>query len=279
MIGFVRSKSWKNNFCRSFAVLFATVCVIAGAKAQTVVYTNAFPGAGGTTVVPGGAPALTFTNALGSATRSGVQLGGTDIATFSTAFTNNQLAEWVAGPAAAPLFGTSTTNSWSQTTAPLAGYLAPFNTTLSANSSSITWTFNMATGVAASGFANTQDNAVVVLAGTSATVRTVGNGYAVAFNPGAPTRIELIRYTGGLQGAVTTIISSSVALATATRYASVSVTYDPTTNTWNLYVRDDGAAAFADPAVGVLPLGGTAVDATYTGTPMTSFGFFSNHEA
>lgn len=227
--------------------------------------------------MPGGTPAVTFTNLLG--TRAGVQIGGTDIATFPTTFTANMLSEWVAGPATAPFLGTSTNNSFSQTTAPLSGYLSPFNPTLSLNPSLVTWTFNMETQTAAGGFSNATDNAVVVLAGSNAAIRNAGNGYAVAFNPASPQKLALIRYTGGIQGTVTTIINSSVNLANATNYASVRVTYDPGTNTWSLFVRDDGAAAFANPAVGVTAAAGTAVDATYTGTAMTSFGFFSNHPA
>ena len=236
-------------------------------------YANTFSVTG--TTISGGLPAATFTNVLGNATRSGVQTGGTD--PVPTTFTNNQLVEWVSGGPYV-VVGTSPTNSYAYTTAPIA-YSAPFNNTFSSNSSIVTWTFNMEVSAGASGFANTQDNAVVVLGGTNANVRTAGNGYAVAFNPGTPRAIELIRYTGGLQGTVTTIISSSVLLANATNYASVRVTYDPTTNTWNLYVRDDGAGAFADPYTGVTTSGGSAVDATYTGTAMSVFGFFSNHTA
>ena len=272
---FVRSKKISYKPSLFLSLLFVALCfMFSNANAQTTVYTNDFTGAG--TVIPGGTPAAVFTNALLSA-RTGVQIGGTDAA--ATAFTANQLVEWVEGPTSAPFLGTTTTNGNSWTTAPLAGYLLPFNTTLALNGGLITWTFNMRTSVGATGFQNTQDNAVVILAGTNAAVGTAGTGYAVAFDPASPKNIELVKYSGGLQGAVTTIISSSAGIAAATNYASVRVTYDPATNTWNIYVRDDGAAAFANPIAGVVALGGTAVDATYTGTPMSIFGFFSNHEA
>src|SRR5690606_37294647 len=54
------------------------------------------------------------------------------------------------------------------------------------------------------------------------------------------------------------------------------VTYDPTTNSWSLFFRNDGTTAFADPATGSLTQAGTStVDNTYTGTAMSAFGFYN----
>ncbi len=259
-------------------ILFIAALVVSGrSSAQTTVYSNAFPGSGSTTTVPGGTPSVTFTNNTGGSSvfgDEGVQLGGSDGGGFVT-FTNNQLATWVEGS----LFGTN--NGFAQTTSLLSGYGSPFSATLSSNPGVVTWTVNIRTSNAASGFGTANDNAAVVLTATNANVRTAGNGYAITYDPSSTGSrgLQLVRYTGGLTGTVTTIITSSVLLGGATRYASVKVTYDPATNTWSLFVRDDGTTAFTDPATGTLTAAGTAVNATYTGTAMTRFGFYSNYHA
>ncbi len=55
-------------------------------------------------------------------------------------------------------------------------------------------------------------------------------------------------------------------------YLSVKVTYNPSNNTWELFVRNDGASAFADPLTGSLTSQGTAVDNTNTGTSLPLMG-------
>ncbi|GAA4463658.1 hypothetical protein GCM10023093_12640 [Nemorincola caseinilytica] len=245
-----------------------------GASAQTV-YLNTFTGTG--PAIAGGTPAAGFTNFL-SGTRMGIQMGGncpfTTFASFpaATPYDANTLVGWVAGPTSP-----GGNNGYVYTSAPTAGYAAPFNTTLSSNPGVVTWTFNMYTSANASGFTGSDHNSVVVLGATNANIATAGNGYAVCFNPTTPRQIQLIRYTGGIQGTRTNIIASAALLPNGTRYASVRVTYDPSTNTWSLYVRDDATGPFGDPSAGVTALGGTAVDATYTGTPLTAFGFYANH--
>jgi trimeric autotransporter adhesin len=243
--------------------------------AQTVVYANDFPGVGGLSPFPGGTPILTFTESSGSSdvlagSSAGIQIGG-PVGTM--VLTDDQLGSWTT---VAHTLGT-TNNGYAYTTAPLAGYASPFNATLSSNLELITWTFNMRTSAPATGFGPGQNNAAVILTATDPNVRSAGDGYAVIFNPATSIGMRFIKYTGGLTGTVTPLISSGLVLGAATDYVSIKVIYEPLIDQWTMYVRDDGAGGFADPSTGVVVAVGSAVDATYTGTPATTFGFYSNY--
>jgi len=256
--------------------LVCLICLLSQSiMAQTVVYTNSFPGTGGVGPFPGGTPSLLFTQTQGSSSAapgsaSGTQIGGP---VGSLVLTDNQLGAWTT---VAHVL-TTTNNGYASATAPLSGYSAPFNTTLSLNTQLLTWTFNMQTGATATGFGAGQHEAAVVMAATSANIRSAGNGYAVIFNPSIPGGLQLVRYAGGLTGAITPMISTGSALTSSTNYASVRVTYDPTSNQWTLYIRDDGAGAFADPSTGVSVAVGSITDGTYTAVAMSSFGFYANY--
>ncbi len=255
------------RFCLS--VMFLVLSIVNYTVAQTIVYTNNF------TAIPGFPPAG-FAIAGGSTdvtpgSSASVQVGGP---VGSVVLTTNELAAWVS---AASFPVGIINNGYSHATAALASYAAPFNPTLSLNPFTVRWTFNMRTASLPTGIGSGTDNAVVVLACTDPNVHNAGNGYAVAYNNGVPGSLRLIRYTGGLWGTVTTLATSSPVLAAPTNYASVRVTYNPLTNFWSLFVRDDGATTFADPAIGGLVLEGTATDATYTAVAMTHFGFYANY--
>jgi len=148
--------------------------------------------------------------------------------------------------------------------------LAGWNTTLSSNTGTITWEFNMRQiRTDPAGFGAGAYGVAFVLAGTSATSATAGSGYAVVLGQsGSTDPIRLARYNNGLQGTLTNIITSNTAGLTdfGTNYLSVRVTYVPGTNTWQLFLRNDGASSFVDPATGTLVSQGTAVNNTYTST-------------
>ncbi|MBU6205326.1 MAG: hypothetical protein KJS45_08085, partial [Bacteroidetes bacterium] len=148
--------------------------------------------------------------------------------------------------------------------------LSGWNTTLSSNTGTITWEFNMRQiRTDPSGFGAGNYGLAFVLAGTNTTSATAGSGYAVVLGQsGATDPIRLASYNNGLQGTLTDIITSNTAGLTdfGTDYLSVRVTYFPGTNTWQLFVRNDGTSAFTDPATGTLVSQGTAVNNTYTST-------------
>lgn len=243
--------------------------------AQTVVYYNDFTGytTGGYTL--GGTPFVTFMpNSSSSA--SGVGYAGSSVGvTIASTWpvTPNQLAAYV------DMLYIGTNNGHYQQAGALSTFSAPFSPTLSSNPSLVEWTFNMRTSNAQTGFATSQDAAITILCSDAGFCAT-GSGYAVTFDPSVAggSSIRLVKYTGGLTGTVTNIISSATStLASPTNYASIRVTYSPFTNRWTLHVRDDGPTMFNNPATGTLSFVGNAIDATYTSTAMSYFGFHVNY--
>ena len=166
---------------------------------------------------------------------------------------------------------------WAFANVSTTAFSSPYNTTLSSNPSDVTWTFNMRTGrtTALSGFTATTTYGMAFIIGcTSNTPNTTGNGYAVVMGGGALNNIGFISFTNGLQGTKTTIIPYGLAPAALTNYMSLKLVYTKSTNTWTLSGRDDGPSAFVDPATGSFTLIGSAVNTTYTSTPLTLAGAY-----
>jgi hypothetical protein len=150
----------------------------------------------------------------------------------------------------------------------------PFSTPLNAMPGIVTWTFNMRTNTAVTGLP-----AQGVMAGGVDLCGDAGGnilsgaptGYGVVFNSGTTGGVSLVRFSAGLTSS--TAIITQTTTVSKTNYYSVRVTYDPATNNWALYVRDDGASAFADPSTGVtLQQGSTVSNNTYTAQAMTNWG-------
>lgn len=165
--------------------------------------------------------------------------------------------------------GTSNANGW------VFGYrdinaLSGWNTTLSSNTGTITWEFNMRQiRTDPSGFGSSDYGVAFVLAGNSTSANNTGSGYAVVLGEGGATDpIRLVSFLNGVQGTRTTILTSNTAGLTdfGNEYLSIRVTYIPSSNTWELFVRNDGTSAFTDPTSGSLTSQGTAVNSTYTST-------------
>src|SRR5690606_987527 len=106
-----------------------------------------------------------------------------------------------------------------------------------------------------------------VLAGTGNTTGITGSGYAVVLGQSGKTdRLRLVRYTAGLRTSTDLLASNTSGLSDfGNNYLSVKVTYTPSTNTWQLFVRNDGGN-FVDPSIGTLTSQGTVVNSASTGT-------------
>ncbi|TRW22359.1 T9SS sorting signal type C domain-containing protein [Flavobacterium zepuense] len=155
---------------------------------------------------------------------------------------------------------------------------SPYTTTLTSNPGIVTWSFNMRQIRSnPSAMANGYYSNAFILAGTSNTTATTGTGYAVVLGQsGSIDPIRLVRYSAGVRTSTNIIASNTSGLADfGNQYLSVKVTYTPSTNSWQLYVRNDGSA-FQDPSVGTLSLQGTVVNNTYTGTALPLMGAFWN---
>jgi hypothetical protein len=106
-------------------------------------------------------------------------------------------------------------------------------------------------------------------------VLTAGNGYAVVLGQsGGTDAVRLVRYATGLRGTLTDmIVSNTSGLADfGAEYLSIRVTYNTFNNEWELFVRNDGSSAFADPATGTLVSQGVLVNTTHTGTSLGTMG-------
>ncbi|MGB0931709.1 MAG: hypothetical protein ACPGVB_13080, partial [Chitinophagales bacterium] len=152
-----------------------------------------------------------------------------------------------------------------------------YNTTLDTNTGLMTWTFNMQQSRSnPSGFANGNYGVGVVIAGSNSNLAD-GTGYAVVLgNSGTTDNVRLVRFTSGLNGGTLTdiVVDGS---DYGTNHLSIGVTYNPATDEWALYVRNDGGN-FADPSnVTSIAASGTAIDNTYTNTPLNHFGAVWNH--
>jgi hypothetical protein len=165
--------------------------------------------------------------------------------------------------------GTTNANGW------VFGYrdinaLSGWHTTLSANTGIVTWEFNLRQiRDNPAGFGTGSYGVAFILAGTNISPSAAGSGYAIVLGQSGTTDpVRLAHYNNGLSGTLTNVITSSTSGLTdfGFEYLSVRVTYDPTTNTWELFLRSDGTTAFANPTTGTLTSQGTAVNNTYTST-------------
>ena len=161
------------------------------------------------------------------------------------------------------------------------------SSTLHGNSGDITWSFNMRAQRSSSstGFDAGAYGLAVILASNNADPTNSGaNGYAVVLrkNVNASNAISLVSFAGGLTANANTaaIIGPSADLASYTSYTSVKVIYTPSTNTWQLYYRDDTTNASVDPLSGAAftQVGTGVANTLYTTAPSyTNFGWFYNH--
>lgn len=254
-------KNIKTHKLTSFiAVICFTLILGAAAFGQTTVFSDDFSTNTSATYTTSGA----INTSSFSVTRSGVDWGARrNTSPEQLELTNDTSA-------------TTNLNGWVYASTATGSFTAPYNTTLNANAGLITWTFNMRQiRTDPAGFGLGSYGVAFVLGSTSTDVATMGDGYAVVLGQsGATDPIRLARFTGGLQGTLTNIITSNTAGLTdfGANYLSIKVTYAPTTDTWELSLRDDGSTAFADPTTGTLVSQGTVVDSTFTGVALTSLG-------
>jgi hypothetical protein len=155
-------------------------------------------------------------------------------------------------------------------------YPSPYNPTLGLNTGVITWTFNMRQiRTDPAGFNSGSYGVAFVLGATSTAIQNTGTGYAVVLGQSGTTDpVRLAKFSAGLQGGLTNLIVSNTTGLTdfGAEYLSIKVTYDPSTNLWQLFLRNDGSTAFADPNSGILVSQGTYTDNTYTSTSLTYSG-------
>lgn len=240
-------------------ILLGLCLLFFGTKAQTVVFNETMANPGSATYVGSG----TLT---GLKNWTVLKTGGDFGARMNNGLMDITNTAGLAPTAAASCF------VYVDSTAYSGGYKASFGS----NSGTLTWTFNIRQiRNDPAGFGGTNYGVAFILGGTSTTPLNAGNGYAVVLGQtGTTDPYKLVRYTTGLSGTLTDmIVSSGVA---SSNYHSIKVTYTASTNTWELFVRNDGATAFADPTTGSYTSAGTTVNSTYTNTPLAFSGAYWN---
>jgi hypothetical protein len=222
-----------------------------------------------------------FTSPASSATFSTVS----PVATGSAWKISRTGADWGARINAGVL---ELTNDASSTTTNVAGNIfgyvqsttdytgTTFQSNLGNNTGPVEWTFNMQQiRTAPSGFSSTSYGVAFVLGSTTNTPVSSGNGYAVLLGGSAKT-VRLARFSGGL-GTLSNITDMVATTATfGADYLSIKVIYTPSSNTWELFVRNDGTTTFANPESGSLTSAGTLVNSTYTATSLPFMGCLWN---
>lgn len=171
------------------------------------------------------------------------------------------------------------TSGWIRASTSTDDFASPYRNILSENPGNVVWTFNMRQrSLTPNGFESGSHGAAFILAGTSGSSTTSGTGYAVILgNSGSADPVRLVRYSGGLRS-YTNIITSNTSGMTdfARQYLSIKVIYTPITNTWQLFVRNDGTSAFQDPSQGTLTFQGSAVNNQSTSTNLDMMGALWN---
>lgn len=249
--------------CFRIRAIFALMLFAAAAHAQTTVFNDDFTTSAGTIFSTATGPI--GTSPTWSFARSGTDFGAR-INGGNLTLTND------AG-------GTANNYGWGIASTNTANFAAPYSTTLASNPGTVTWSFNMRQQRSnPGGFTTLTYGEALILAGTTGTTNVAGTGYAVILgNSGSTDPVRLVRYSSGLRTYTTLLSSATTGLTDfGNQYLSIRVSYTPSTNTWQLFVRNDGTTAFADPASGSLTSQGTVVNNTYTSTALLLMGAFWN---
>jgi len=242
--------------------LIATLCVFLSYGQQVIVYSNDFSTSSGTSYTTANAPIGNSTswNLLTSGTDMGGRINNGYLGLTNDATGANNAAGWVLGYT-------------------LNAAATPFNTLLASNPGQVTWTFNMRQITTnPSGVSNNSYGNAFVLAGTSNTTATTGSGYAVVLgNSGGNDPLRLIRYTAGLRTSTNLISSNTSGVKDfGKHYISVKVTYSPSSNSWELFVRKDSSSAFANPTTGSIYSQGIAQNTPSATTALPLMGGYWN---
>jgi hypothetical protein len=247
------------NVCYALVLFF---CLVKASAQTTTVFNDDFATSAGTSYT-------TATGAVGTSTKWSLTRSGNDFgARINTDFLSITNDATTAGNA----------SGWALVSTNAAGFATPYNTTLGSNPGIVTWTFNMRQIRSnPNGFGTSSYGVAYILAGSAGSTNLAGTGYAVILgNTGKVDPIKLVRYTAGVRNFTTMITSSTSGLTDfGAQYVSVKVTYTPSTNTWQLYLRNDNTA-FADPNTGTLTSQGTFVNNTYTTSALPMMGCYWN---
>ena len=230
-----------------------------------------------TSVTPGGSPSINYTLTSSSANATLVTVAS-DAIDYRVQIKNGLTAT----PASAGvdmIMGSFT------------GVSSGFNTNLSLNSQLISWSFNMKhnkqSGTSLSGFelANGYGVATVIACDKLNPLDPTAKGYAVVMGGVSGITYNLVSFTGGLiANANITSIIQGITLTSFKDIVSIKVTYNPVTNFWNMYQKDEGSIVTTSPfpnpsTISVAAIGEVADTAGFVSSSLPNFGLVFNHKA
>jgi hypothetical protein len=243
------------------------ICVVVASKANaTIVFKDDFNRADSTTIGATAGPGS------GTWTETITALEAPQATAGDLLVSSNQL-----------LVDHGDTNGLYELSMSTAGFLSPWAPSLAGNPGKVTWSFNIQSSRDnLSGFTPGSNGVGMALASTAGAFGTT-NGYAVTWGQSGTTDpIYLVRFTGASN---VPILVGNVAPFSdlGTNYLSIRVEYEPSTNTWTMYGRNDGTTAFADPEVGGgYSSFGSVVNSDHTSDTITKlgmFGFYTSNAA
>jgi hypothetical protein len=184
------------------------------------------------------------------------------------------------------------TGNRTEVSAPLSGFHAALNPVLSANTEILEWVFtakqNRNSSGGTTGFSGTNTGMAVILASDSSVWATDqgsnASGYAITFlkPEGNMYCVSLSRFDGGLSNY--TVIAGNKAedvFSDLRTWVTVKVTYQPSTNEWRLFFRDEKSTVnkgniYNSAGMKLIDI---VVDDTFTDLEMSHFGFALNTPA
>jgi hypothetical protein len=258
----------ESKVLNTFVFCAALFFYCASSFSQVTIVTDDFNRA---VLSPGGTPSLTYTSVL-----SGIATSATVVTT-----TPDYRLQILSGASA----GTAG-KSFSMSVVPTT---SNYNTTLHSNTGLVKWAFNMrhnrSSGSTMSGFGPGQWGVATVIACDNADpTAATAKGYAVVMG-GINTFVtyDLVSFSNGLNvNTNLTSIITGISLASWKNVVSVQVIYNPATNKWNMYQKDESSAvtatAYPDPSgISVAAIGEVTDTAGHVNGPLTNFGFIFSH--
>jgi hypothetical protein len=260
-------------------LIILVVCLLATvASHATIVYTNAFTSsADWTSTLPPDGFQVNFNSGGGVNKKARIRNAGV--------LTNTSPGRWAAFYKTTALVATNEYNPiLANSTWPIVWSLA-INDGFASSDSTVLYGNTNDTGRDAHGF---------VIGATSPDFRNAGDGYAIVVadgpDAGAQDTLQFIRYSGGLIGTVTPLLSWSstdgVGLQDVGSYAvPVRLAYDPTSSEWTLSGKTGFLGGYADdfpdPLAQTYSAGETksVIDSSYTSSSLGNIGFFLSTDA
>lgn len=195
-------------------------------------------------------------------------MSGTFSTNWTSASTSTGTASFSAGVL---LIDNNSVAGQTWATTPTSAFASPYNSTLTSNVNNVEWAINMRTLTTNPSDTN---RFAFALAASSSNLSTA-NGYAVRVGGNSPSTdpFELIYFTGGINGTITSIASG--ASFTVNQFGSVRVVFNPTTDAWSLF--GSTGSSWTTPTAETTQLGSTTVNTTGVNTSLTHLGVWSLH--